>query len=134
MERTPPPKIPSASVQYHRDLVSTNSYLQTEWRQDRLAALNVEQPDGPSFAVNDRQVEWQKWKFRVGFNYREGLVLHDVSYDGRPILHRGSLVEMAVPYKSIFVELRSGRVSAEIGTGQTIGKGVVIGYRIGSVG
>lgn len=94
----PPPKIPTASVQYHRNLVSTNSYLETQWRQERLATLDIVQPDGPSFTVDGNEVEWQKWKFRVGFNYREGLVLHDVSYEGRPILHRGSLVEMAVPY------------------------------------
>jgi primary-amine oxidase len=97
MER-PPPKIPTESVQYHRNLVSSNSYLQNTWRQERLTALDIIQPDGPSFDVNGNEVAWQKWKFRVGFNYREGLVLHDVSYDGRPIMHRASLVEMAVPY------------------------------------
>ena len=98
MEREPPPQIPTASVQYHRDLVSTNSYLETSWRKDTLKALNVVQPDGPSFHVTGNLVEWQKWTFRVGFNYREGLVLHDVRYDGRPVVHRASLVEMAVPY------------------------------------
>jgi primary-amine oxidase len=94
----PPPKIPTASVQYHRKLVSTNSYLQTNWRNETLESLDVVQPDGPSFNVDGNLVKWQKWSFRVGFNYREGLVLHDVSYDGRPIIHRASLVEMAVPY------------------------------------
>jgi primary-amine oxidase len=93
-----PPAIPQASVQYHRDLLSTNSYLETTWRTDTLKALDVVQPDGPSFKVDGNEVQWQKWSFRVGFNYREGLVLHDVSYDGRPIMYRGSLVEMAVPY------------------------------------
>lgn len=49
------------------------------------------------------QVCWQKWRLRVGFNAREGLVLHQVAWDEgegrvRPILHRASLVEMAVPY------------------------------------
>ena len=43
-------------------------------------------------------VQWQKWQFRVGFNYREGVVLHNIGYqDGgslRPILHRMSLAEM----------------------------------------
>jgi len=41
----------------------------------------------------------------VGFTAREGLVLHDIVYHDphhvptrRPILHRASLVEMAVPY------------------------------------
>jgi primary-amine oxidase len=94
----PPPKIPSASVQYHRNLLSTNSYLETSWRKERLATLDIVQPDGPSFTVDGNLVKWQKWSFRVGFNYREGLVMHDVTYNGRPILHRASLVEMAVPY------------------------------------
>jgi hypothetical protein len=56
--------------------------------------------------VDGNLVRWQKWEFRVGFNYREGLVLHGLGYrDGadegaplRPVLHRASLVEMAVPY------------------------------------
>jgi primary-amine oxidase len=94
----PPPEIPTTSVQYHRKLVSTNSYLESGWRQETLAALDVVQPEGPSFKVTGNFVEWQKWSFRVGFNPREGLVLHEVAYDGRPILHRASLVEMAVPY------------------------------------
>jgi primary-amine oxidase len=94
----PAPKIPTASVNYHRNLVHTNSYLQTSWRQETLTALDVVQPDGPSFEVQDNLVEWQKWSFRVGFNYREGLVLHDLRFDGRPVMHRASLVEMAVPY------------------------------------
>ncbi len=35
---------------------------------------------------------------RVGFTPREGLVLHDLSYDGRPIIYRASLAEMFIPY------------------------------------
>lgn len=57
---------------------------------------------GPSFTVEGNLVKWQKWHLRIGFNSREGLVLHNVGFkDGnklRPILHRASLVEMAVPY------------------------------------
>jgi primary-amine oxidase len=94
----PAPKIPELSINYHRDLVKTNSYLQSTWRDETLKALNVEQPDGPSFAVTGRKVEWQKWSFYVGWNYREGLVLHDLRFEGRPVVHRASLVEMAVPY------------------------------------
>ena len=97
MDRTPAPEIPTQSVQYHRALLSTNSYLESEWRKP-LAPLDVVQPDGPSFTVTGNLVKWSKWKFRVGFNSREGLVLHEVSYDGRPVMHRASLVEMAVPY------------------------------------
>lgn len=94
----PPPKIPDLSVNYHPNLLSTNSYLQRDWRQQRLRELNVVQPDGPSFQVDGNFVSWQDWSFRIGFNYREGLILHDVKYQGRNVVHRASLVEMAVPY------------------------------------
>ncbi|KAJ5034928.1 uncharacterized protein L3040_008196 [Drepanopeziza brunnea f. sp. 'multigermtubi'] len=60
--------------------------------------LNVTQPEGPSFQVNGNLVQWQKWRFRVGFNPREGATLHDVRYDGRIVLYRLSLGEMTVPY------------------------------------
>jgi primary-amine oxidase len=63
-----------------------------------LKPLEVSQADGPSFSVSGQEVRWQKWAFRVGFNPREGLVLHTVGYDGRPILYRGSIAEMIVPY------------------------------------
>ncbi|CZT46700.1 related to peroxisomal amine oxidase (copper-containing) [Rhynchosporium secalis] len=67
-------------------------------RQD-LKQLNVVQPDGPSFKITDGSlVEWQKWRFRVGFNYREGATLHDIRYDGRSVIYRLSLSEMTVPY------------------------------------
>jgi primary-amine oxidase len=64
--------------------------------------LDIVQPDGPSFEVRGQEVRWQKWRFRIGFTPREGLVLHTVGYeDGgrlRPILYRVSLAEMVVPY------------------------------------
>lgn len=66
--------------------------------RDDLKPLDVAQPDGPSFAIRGQQVDWQKWTFRVGFTPREGLVLHQVAYAGRPILYRGSIAEMVVPY------------------------------------
>ena len=60
-----------------------------------LKALNVVQPDGPSFQITDDSlVEWQKWRFRVGFNPREGATIHDVHYAGRSILYRLSVSEM----------------------------------------
>lgn len=62
----------------------------------------ITQPEGVSFAVDGYAVAWQKWRFRVGFTPREGLVLHTVGYeDGgrlRPILYRAALSEMVVPY------------------------------------
>ncbi|KAL1599908.1 hypothetical protein SLS60_007713 [Paraconiothyrium brasiliense] len=58
----------------------------------------VVQPEGPSFKVHGNQLHWEKWSFRVGFNYREGLTLHDIRYDGRSLFYRLSLAEMFVPY------------------------------------
>jgi primary-amine oxidase len=67
-----------------------------------LKPIEIIQPEGPSFTVSGSLVEWQKWKFRVGFTAREGLVLHTISYTDesgeRPILHRASICEMVVPY------------------------------------
>ena len=45
---------------------------------------------------------WQKWRFVIGFNAREGLTLHHLRYEDegreRSVLYRGSLTEMVVPY------------------------------------
>eukprot|EP00190_Bangiopsis_sp_CCMP1999_P001211 CAMPEP_0198738258 /NCGR_PEP_ID=MMETSP1475-20131203/68278_1 /TAXON_ID= ORGANISM="Unidentified sp., Strain CCMP1999" /NCGR_SAMPLE_ID=MMETSP1475 /ASSEMBLY_ACC=CAM_ASM_001111 /LENGTH=654 /DNA_ID=CAMNT_0044502131 /DNA_START=59 /DNA_END=2023 /DNA_ORIENTATION=- len=97
-ENSPAPAIPSASVNYHRNKLESNTYLQSQWREDVLKPLQVVQNDGPSFSVKGSLISWQKWRLRIGFNSREGLVLYNVTYDGRSILSRASLVEMAVPY------------------------------------
>jgi primary-amine oxidase len=66
-----------------------------------LKELNVVQPNGPSFSVTDESlVEWQKWRFRVSFNPREGAVLHDICYDGRSVLYRLAISEMVSHIKS----------------------------------
>ena len=54
---------------------------------------------GPSFTLDGNHVSWQKWSLRVGFNHREGMVLHTLAYDGRPVAHRLSFAEMVVPYR-----------------------------------
>ena len=52
--------------------------------------------------MDGHQISWQKWKIRIGFNPREGLVLYNVTYtdqgEERPIFYRASLAEMTVPY------------------------------------
>jgi primary-amine oxidase len=92
-----------------------------------MKALHIVQPDGPSFKVTDGNlVEWEGFRFRVGFTSKEGIVLHTVTYmdrlssplrsaDGevaggirkrivnedyitRPIAYRLSVAEMVVPY------------------------------------
>lgn len=67
-----------------------------------LRPIEITQPEGPSFTVDGEVVTWENWRLRVGFDPREGLVLHQVSFrDGdreRPVLYRASVAEMVVPY------------------------------------
>jgi primary-amine oxidase len=67
-----------------------------------LKPLEIVQPQGPSFELSGWEVRWQRWRFRVGFTAREGLVLHTVGYeDGgrvRPIIWRASVAELFIPY------------------------------------
>lgn len=65
--------------------------------------IEITQPEGPSFTVTDgNHVEWEKWSLDIGFDVREGIVLHDIGFrDGdrvRSILRRASIAEMVVPY------------------------------------
>jgi primary-amine oxidase len=79
-----------------------------DYAADRTAArgglkpIEIHQPAGVSFEVNGWEVRWQKWRFRLSFNAREGLVLHTVGYeDGgrlRPVIYRASVAELVVPY------------------------------------
>jgi primary-amine oxidase len=39
-------------------------------------------------------MDWQKWTFHIGFNFREGVVINDVRYDGRKVFHRLSVSDM----------------------------------------
>ena len=82
---------PIPAIEYAHDL------LQEPLRQD-LKPYIVQQPQGPSYSVEGHLVKWQKWRFRVGWNYRDGVVLYNMTYDGRNIFHRLSLSEMTVPY------------------------------------
>ncbi len=65
-----------------------------------LKPLDVVQPDGPSFVLNGRHLTWDRWSVVIGYNAREGITLHQIAYDGRPVINRASLVEMVVPYGS----------------------------------
>src|SRR5215831_3745809 len=55
-----------------------------------LKPLTIQQPDGPSFTLSGHELAWQKWRLRIGFTPREGLVIHTVTYEDhgreRPIL------------------------------------------------
>ncbi len=63
-----------------------------------LKPIEITQPEGPSFTLDRHALRWQDWSMRIGFDAREGLTLHQVSLDGRPVLYRASIPEMVVPY------------------------------------
>ncbi|KAH6855386.1 copper amine oxidase [Chaetomium sp. MPI-CAGE-AT-0009] len=71
--------------------------LNTEHRTT-TKPYHVSQPEGPSFSIEGNKISWEKWTLRVGFNYREGMTLHDVRFDNRSLFYRLSLAEMFVPY------------------------------------
>jgi primary-amine oxidase len=84
-----------------RTPLNYDSAIIKEYRKPS-SRLDVIQPDGPGFVVEGNKVTWENWDFRVGFNGREGLTLHMVGYTHkdkrRPIMYRGSIAEMVVPY------------------------------------
>jgi primary-amine oxidase len=77
--------------------------IRSAWRREPLAPLHITQPQGSSFRLDGNLLQWQNWSLRIGFNHREGMTLHTVSYrDGdrdRSVAHRLSFAEMVVPYR-----------------------------------
>ena len=68
----------------------------------KLKDLMIHQPEGGSFEVEGWLIKWERWAFRVGFDQREGLLIHDVQFNDsgkwRKIAHRLSISELVIPY------------------------------------
>lgn len=94
--------LPPNAGNYAEDLVARGDNWTVVHSARSLAPIDISQPLGPDFEVDGHHIRWQKWSLRIGFNAREGLLLHDVSYRDngrdRPILYRASLSEMYTPY------------------------------------
>lgn len=110
--RRPVSKAPP--VNYHPEAVEKNG----GYRAD-LKPIHVTQPEGVSFTMNGREIQWQSWSMHIvsdrcpsnsklavakslqGFNYRDGIVLNNIVYNDkgtkRDIFYRLSLSEMVVP-------------------------------------
>lgn len=86
-----------APLDYHH----VAQYKRGGFRKD-LKPINITQPEGVSFNIDGNIVSWQNFKFHLGFNYREGLVFNNISFNDqgkeRDLFYRMSLVEMVVPY------------------------------------
>jgi primary-amine oxidase len=67
-----------------------------------LKPIEITQPEGVSFTIEDNVLSWQNWQVRLGFNSREGLTLHKLGFTDngtlRSIIDRASISEMVVPY------------------------------------
>lgn len=85
--------IPEEDGRYYPEDVS----LRTD-----LRPLEITQPEGPSYVIEDNLIRWQRWSLRVSLDPFEGLVLHTVGYEDagrvRPVLWRAAVSEMVVPY------------------------------------
>jgi primary-amine oxidase len=70
--------------------------------REGLRPIEITQPEGPSFTLDGHLLRWQGWSMRVGFDLREGLILHQISLtdagQARPLINRASVPEMVVPY------------------------------------
>ena len=92
VDETTQPWQPRKAVEYSAKVMGEDAF-----RKD-VQPLQVLQPNGPSFQISGRQIDWQKWSFYLGWTLREGPVLHNVTYEGRSLFHRVSMSEMTVPY------------------------------------
>ncbi|CAL8110438.1 unnamed protein product [Orchesella dallaii] len=88
--------VPRETTNYDPALRPANSF-----RND-LKPVKVTQSSGVSYTVAGNQLSWQKYKMRIGFNGREGMVIHNLNYNDqgkiRPLFYRMSLAEMFIPY------------------------------------
>jgi primary-amine oxidase len=82
------------------------TFLKNGYRPDVLKPINITQPQGVSFHMRGNELTWAGYKMHIGFNYREGITISDVSvFDRleqrqRTLFNRISIVEMVVPYGS----------------------------------
>ena len=83
-------KLPKAHGRYDAD-------SQSELR-DEPKKIDITQPEGPGFVIEGNHISWEGWELRASVNPDEGPVLHQVSLNGRSILHRVALSDMVVPY------------------------------------
>jgi len=84
-------------INFHAEAIKADGGFRTD-----IKPIEITQPEGVSFKVDGRVLTWQNWSVHVGFNYREGLVLSNITFNDkgnvRPVFYRLSLAEMVVPY------------------------------------
>lgn len=88
--------VPTAEYPYFPNQLPPNSIT------PGLHPLKISQPNGPSFKISGREVTWQNFQFRVGYNPREGGYIYTVTFNDkgviRPIVYRMSISDMYLQY------------------------------------
>lgn len=94
--------VPIADKNFDLDKKSTLESASARGHERVPKPLVISQPQGADFRVDGWEVSWMGWRFHMSFHGREGLVLHQVTFDdhgqNRQILYRANLSEMVVPY------------------------------------
>ena len=85
-------KVPEAHARYDKD-------GQDSLRENPKEIV-ITQPEGVGFSVEDNLISWEGWQLRASIDPIEGLALHQVSLNDRPIFYRAGLSDMVVPYGS----------------------------------
>ena len=62
--------------------------------------ISISQPQGVGFKIINNEISWEGWNLRVSLDPIEGLVIHNLKLEDRPILYRASMSDMVVPYGS----------------------------------
>ncbi|CAD0049305.1 unnamed protein product [Aureobasidium pullulans] len=63
---------------FHGEAIEKEIGLRTD-----VKPIEITQPQGVSFEMDGRTIKWQNWSVHIGFNYREGLVLSNISFNDR---------------------------------------------------
>ena len=85
-------KVPEAHARYDKD--------GQESLRENPKEIVITQPEGVGFSVEDNLISWEDWQLRASIDPIEGLALHQVSLNERPIFYRAGLSDMVVPYGS----------------------------------
>ena len=76
--------------------------------------IEITQPDGASFTVDGNRISWLDWEFSTSLDAQEGLVLHDVRFKGRRVMHRASCAEMITIGRITIITIHSGGASRNV--------------------
>ena len=85
-------EVPKAHARYDKD--------GQESLRENPKEIAITQPEGVGYSVEDNLISWEGWQLRASIDPIEGLALHQVSLNDRPIFFRAGLSDMVVPYGS----------------------------------